>query len=414
MQNIWKNWPEFNQIIKNKEVVFFGVAEDWFAKTLKKSDPNLIYIVDNSESRIGKKQFVNEKIGELEVKSPKVLKDKGDDVYVVITSGAYRSIVPQLESFGLKKGKDFCCSPALNNLKVISDIDACKTKLLVCSPDHKIYSELDKSKITGGGLYLYDIADRTSEKVFAGTIHNIIDAGDRYYVLDEVRCVLVLSKEFELIREFGFEMNAKTHGLAYDAIRNQVFVGKTDLSKVSVYNADNYKLEFEIQLSDKYSRYKQDQHHLNDLCVKGDYLYVSLFSFSGNWQRGIFDGGILEIDLNNPDKRRVVISGAWMPHSACFIGGDLCYLDSMRGKFYKGAQRVAGTFGGNFIRGLAFDGKYYYIGTSESRYFNRLKGMVDYISMNGGFYLFDDESKAGKFFDIPQVRQVRNLIVYKD
>lgn len=414
METIWKNWKEFNQVIKDKKVVFFGVDDQWFEKTLARSDLNLAYIVDNSEAHIGEKYFVNEKFDEVPIKSPKVLRQKEKDVYVVITSGSYASIAPQLESYGLKQGLDFCCAPPLINLSVIADIDACKTKLFVCSPDHNIYSELDKNKDVGGGLYLYDIGNNTCKKVFDGAIQHIIDAGDKYYVLDTIRCGLTLSKDFKQIGEFGFEPNAKAHGLAYDAKNNLLFIAKPGLEKISAYNAQNYKLEFEIQISDKYSKYKQEQHHINDIYVRDNYLYVALFSHSGNWHRGVFDGGIMEIDLLHPEKRKIIVNDAWMPHNICFIEGDLCYLDSMRGKFYKTTEKMVGTFYGNFIRGLAFDGQFYYIGTSESRYFDRLKGISNYIGMNAGFYLFDEETKAGKFFPLFQARQVRNVAVFKE
>ena len=67
--------------------------------------------------------------------------------------------------------------------------------------------------------------------------------------------------------------------------------------------------------------------------------------------------------------------------------------------------------GFGFIRGIAFNGTYYFIGQSESRYFDRLKGIRNNIGMSAGFYLFDEDSKACKFFHIPQLHQVRDLVV---
>jgi len=413
MENIWKNWNEFNQIIKDKKVVFFGVADDWFSKTFQSSDPNLVYIVDNSEARKGKKYFVNAKYGSVDVKSPEVLKNRKNDVYVVITSGAYLSIVPQLESFGLKPGKNFCCTPALNNLRIIAEFEECKTKLLICSSEHKIYSELDKEKKKGGGLYLYNIAEKKYEKLLEGSFHNIIDAGDKYYILDESRGVLVVTKDFKIKKEFGFEMDSFSHGLAFCPKRNRIFIGKAGLDKISVYDAKNYKHLADIPLSEKTYKYKRDLHHLNDLFVKDDYLYVSIFSHSGNYQIGIYDGGILQINLDDYKIRHILINNAWMPHTICFFGNELYYLDSMNGILYKGDKQPIGRFPG-FLRGLDSDGRFFYVGQSEARYFDRFEGRIDYISLNGGFYMFDEKTKAGKFLSMPDVRQIRNLIVLKN
>ncbi len=413
MFTLWQDWKEFNQSVKDKRVVFFGVADDWFEKTFQYSNPNLAYIVDNSESRKGKKYMVTDKKSEFDVFDPEVLKKKDADIYIVITSGAYKSIIPQLVSYGLKPGADFCCTPALNNLKILGDIDACTTKLLICSADHKIYTELDKGKSGGGGLYLYDIALRQSTKVLEGTLHQIIDAGDKYYVLDEVRGGLVVSKnDYTVVKEFGFEMDAKSHGMAYSPERKLIFIAKSGLDKISVYSSETLDHVTDIMISDKYTYYKKDMHHINDLFVTDRYLYVSLFSHSGNWSWGVYDGGIMEIDLDDYAVRRPLITNAWMPHSPKFIGSELFYLDSMRSILYRGNQRIVGEFSG-FIRGLAHDGEYFYVGQSESRYFDKLKGIKNYISLNGGFYLFDEVSKAGKFYSMPETRQIRNLIVLK-
>ena len=73
MDEIWKSWTEFNGLIRGKDIVFFGVAPDWWDKTFQSSDPNLSYIVDNSETRIDTSFFVSNHYGELEVKNPMVM-----------------------------------------------------------------------------------------------------------------------------------------------------------------------------------------------------------------------------------------------------------------------------------------------------------------------------------------------------
>jgi hypothetical protein len=410
MDEIWKSWTEFNGLIRGKDIVFFGVAPDWWDKTFQSSDPNLSYIVDNSETRIDTSFFVSNHYGELEVKNPMVLKKKADNVFVVITSGAYHSIYPQLVSYGLVPGRDFCCTPALNNLRIIADINSHTAKVLICSSDHKIYSDLDDGKTFGGGLYLFDTSSRELKKVLDGTFHEILDIGDRYIILDEIKGVLEVSKEFEVIHEFGFEMGSRSHGVAYCPDMNLVFIAKSGLDKISVYDAKTYELQYDIELSEKNKKLKQEQHHINDICVKDRYLYVSIFSHSGNYPRGFYDGGIFEIDLDDISNRRILVNNAWMPHSIKFFGKNMHYVDSMNSILYQGDKKILGEFSG-FIRGIDFDKKYYYVGQSESRYFDRLAGIKNYISMNAGFYLFDADSKAGKFFGIPQLRQIRSLLV---
>ena len=131
----------------------------------------------------------------------------------MIMSGSYESIYPQLLEYGLKPGVDFCISPIMNNLKVITDIHSHEARLLVSSPDHMIYSGLDKNHKTGGGLFTYDIKTLDCRKVLEGTFHQIVEAEDRFYVADEVRGICEVSKDFKLLGSFGAEAGAKPHGV---------------------------------------------------------------------------------------------------------------------------------------------------------------------------------------------------------
>jgi len=400
----WKNWQDFNRIIKEKEIVFFGVSCDWASMTLRKSSIKSFYFVDNNKS-LYKTNFLGVKI-----KSPEILTDGNKNRFVVITSGAYESIYPQLIEYGLKPGSDFCITPALNNLKIITNINTHKATLLVSSPDHKIYSHLDKSKDVGGGLFTYDISTNKYKKVLEGTFHQIVDIGDGFYVADEQRGICRISRDFKLIDEFGCDNGDKPHGIAYCPERNLVFLACTGRDMISVFNAKTKKLNFEIFFTDKIKKAAKPGHWINDIYVNGDYLYVSMFSHSGSYLDGIYDGGVLQIKIDDPKERHVLIRDLWMPHSVCFFDANLCILDSMNGYFYKTDKTVVGEFFG-FIRGLAYDGVYYYIGQSEARYFDRLKNIRRNIGMSAGFYLFDEETKAAKFYSMPKLRQVRSLAV---
>ena len=89
-----------------------------------------------------------------------------------------------------------------------------------------------------------------------------------------------------------------------------------------------------------------------------DLLLVSYFSKSGLWRKGIFDGGVSEINLNNY-KITELISNLKQPHSPEVINNKICVLDSMGRNLFIG-DTVRCSFPG-FVRGLAFDGQYYYV-----------------------------------------------------
>jgi len=402
----WKSWPDFNKTILGKKIVFFGVSDDWTDKTLQKSKIDSFYFVDNSPSWIGSS------FDGVEVKNPEVLREKDKDRFVVITSGAYESIYPQLAEYGLKAGADFCVSPAMNNLKVIADIHTHDAVLLVSSPDHKIYSQLDTDSNIGGGLFTYNIKKRECKKVLDGTFHQIAETNEGYYAIDEKRGVCQVDKDFELVDTFGCVQGDKSHGIAYCPQRNLVLVSRTAKDKITAYNANSKKRCFDIEFTNKAEKVGKAGHWINDLCVRGDYLYISMFSYSGAYLEGVYDGCIVQVHLDDTSERHVLVQNLWMPHSVCFFDSEICFADSMLGYFYKTDKKVIGEFFG-FIRGLAYDGSFYYIGQSETRHFDRLKGIRKNIGMNAGFYLFDEETKAAKFFTIPRVHQIRDLVVLK-
>ena len=135
-----------------------------------------------------------------------------------------------------------------------------------------------------------------------------------------------------------------------------------------------------------------------------------MFSFSGNWLNEMYDGGILEFDLETGKKIGPVMSGMWMPHSVIRVHGKLTFLNSMVGELWHGSYGMLGKFSG-FTRGLDFDGKYYYIATTQHRYPEKLIGISDNISMDTGFFLFDPETKMSKFYAMDYTESIHSLIL---
>ena len=400
----WKSLAAFNRAIRDKKVVFFGVSDYWTEKTVKLSNPNVDFLVDNSSTMIG------DSFKGLAIRSPEVLREKLQDTFVVITSGSYYDIYPQLIEYGLQPGADFCITPALNNSRIISDIHTHDATILISSPEHKAYANLDQDDDVGGGLYELTLRNQHYRKVVDGTFNQIVDAGDAYYVTDEMRGVCKISKDYRIVDIFGAESGDKCMGIAYCPERNIVFLGHTRYDTVSAHDASTNEKLFEIELSEKHRRLGRAQHWINDLHVAGDFLYISMFSHSGAYLQGVFDGGILQVDLENTDNRYVLVRNAWMPHTVRFFDPQICYLDSMNGLFYRSIHNVIGEFPG-FIRGLGYDGHYYFVGQSENRDLQALKGIKRHISLSAGLYLFDDDTKAAKFISTPCIRQIHDLCV---
>lgn len=128
---------------------------------------------------------------------------------------------------------------------------------------------------------------------------------------------------------------------------------------------------------------KEDRCHLNGLAMEdGVPRYVTAVSKSDTidgWRDRRFDGGIV-VDVQSGE---IVIGGLSMPHSPRVYGGKLWVLNSGTGELgwiERGAKAQDSKFHvvafcPGFVRGLAFHGKYAFVGLSKPRY-ERFEGLA--------------------------------------
>jgi uncharacterized protein (TIGR03032 family) len=128
---------------------------------------------------------------------------------------------------------------------------------------------------------------------------------------------------------------------------------------------------------------KEDRCHLNGLAMEGGVpRYVTGVSKSDTidgWRDRRADGGII-VDVQSGE---IVIGGLSMPHSPRLYGGKLWVLNSGAGELgwiERGATAADAKFHvvafcPGFVRGLAFHGKYAFVGLSKPRY-QRFEGLA--------------------------------------
>ncbi len=128
---------------------------------------------------------------------------------------------------------------------------------------------------------------------------------------------------------------------------------------------------------------REDRCHLNGLAMQdGAPRYVTAVSKSDTidgWRDRRFDGGIV-LDVQTGE---IVIGGLSMPHSPRVHAGRLWVLNSGTGELgwieraakAQDAKVHAVAFCPGFVRGLAFHGKYAFVGLSKPRY-QRFEGLA--------------------------------------
>jgi hypothetical protein len=400
-ETAWVTVSSFTQLTKNRKIIFWGCF-DWFEKTKDNFRLDPVFLVDRSINQQGPSAHHG-----YDVFDPSHLMDlhDKDKYFVVITiSNDFDIVIRQLVKYGFIPGIHFCVSPLLNSRKIISDIVSHKQELILSS------SNAPEAANMGGGIYTLALPEGTITRKKAGICRGLAFYKSNLFVVDAINNVCILDKTYKQIDRFNLPKQSVPHGIAIDEQQKKIFIVLSQHDKVAVFDLSDFKMVDEISITKKHSPDGKYRHHMNDICIIQDSLFISMFSYSGNIQNGIYDGAIVEYDLKSGAVIGPINSDLWQPHSVTHIDKQLCYLDSMRGNLHLAAHKVAAHFNG-FIRGLDFDGKYYFVGQSTHRYFDRMTHTSNNISLDCGVFVFDDSTKASKFYSTKPLTDINTVKV---
>lgn len=399
MNDKFSSYQQLNKLSKGREIVLFG-AGNIAHKTARKISHPIKCIYDNSANLWGTDQ-----IG-LNVLNPSQI-DKSQAEFFIICTTSFNEVAHQLSSIGLESGKDFIVSPVLNDLRVIDDMESIKVSLLLSSG-----TQPNDDAMSGGGLYRLDIngLDYKVEKVLSGSCHSILKLDDSFFTVDDELGIIKLDSFFKPKVLAELPKGSRGHGLAYHEKSQSFFVACSYLDKVLRFDK-HYQLIQEYPLSVKAGMEGGPFHHTNDCLVVGDSLYVSMFSETGNWKRDVFDGAVVEFDIDSGQRIGTVIQDLWMPHNIAFIDGSLTVLDSLRGGLVKNNSQTVGKFPA-FSRGLATDGVHFFIGQSRNRNFSKNIGVSLNISIDTGVVIFDETTKVSRFVQLPStISEIHSICI---
>jgi hypothetical protein len=388
MDEQYGSFEQLNKFGKEREIVIFGCG-NIAKKTLQKLIHRPKFIVDNNPNSWGSKEF------SLNIFSTEKLKEI-DRPYMIICTTSFDEVVKQLISLGYLPRTDFIISPIMNDLRIISDIENVEAILLFSSG-----AAASNCPDLGGGVYEMKVKDGSwaHRKVLDGTSHGIIERNGNFVITHDEVGIVELSRDYEIIRTGDVPTGARPHGIAFCKNNNKFYVAASCLDAVLIFD-ESLELEGQISLSNKFCQTGEPCHHLNDICIVEDSLYVSMFSVTGNWKRDVFDGAVLEFDLTTNERVGVVIDNLWMPHNVEYIAGSLSVLDSLRGEIKKSNAQPIGKFPG-FTRGVGYDGRFFFIGQSRNRNYSKYLGLSQNISMDTSIIVFDEKTKVSKSLFLP-------------
>jgi len=393
---------EINRLSKGKDIILFG-AGNIAEKTTRIIPKNKLYaIVDNSTNLSGEVQLG------VRVCSPDFLKTNDRKALIIITTTSFSDVSDQLERLGFIPSVDFIVSPVLNDLRIIDELESIETTLIFSSGAPR-----QDSPKYGGGIYQLSVTGDTwkHEKKIDGNCYGIVKYNDNYVALDTDRGIIEFDKNFKILRQAKMPLGSRAHGIDFSEEKQMFFVNCSYLDAILFVNTD-FEVVDRVNISNKQERLGVPAHHSNDCCVVGDSLFVSMFSQTGNWKLDVFDGAVLEFDIVTKELIGPVVKGLWMPHNIKVIDGSLTLLDSLKGHLLTNNMQVSGDFPA-FTRGLDYDGQYYYIGQSRNRNYSKNLGLSKNISIDAGVIVFDEQTKASRFLQLPpKLSEIHSILLF--
>lgn len=390
--------------LNKRKIVLFG-AGDIAQKTYRIiKDFQISFILDNSQNLWS---TTDDKIS-LKIRDPKIIKKKSREYFIIICTTSYREVANQLKDFGYELDKDFIVSPILNDLRTIDEIEQLEQNLIFSSGAPSF-----PNKLYGGGIYLLELKKFkwSYSKKIDGNCYGIIKYKSNFIGIDQNLGIFEFDKNFKILRSKKLPSFSRPHGVTYSSKYQEFYICCSYRDEILILDK-NFKKKKIISISDKFKNLDIPSHHINDCEVNEDYLYVSMFSESGNWRLDVYDGCVLQIDLKKKKTDIAIVRNLWMPHNPKIFNGNFYVNDSLRGNLLGNNFNIVSNFK-SFTRGLAHDGSYFYIGQSKNRNFSRNIGTSNNTSIDSGIVIFDEKSKISRFLQLsPHLSEIHSIEVY--
>lgn len=397
----------FENPIPGRAVVFFGAGEIATRTAKKFGKPS--WSVDNSPSLWGGS------FGEItDIRQPDSISEIAERVTVVICSSAEDEIRLQLGEFGVQDS-DIVLSPYAKSMASPSRLSNLQSRVLVASGGPASLQEG-----SGGGLYevIIDAGIVTQRKVFSASCHGITEGPNNLLLVSTDEGVITVDPMTLKTKNISqLPAGFRPHGLAWNPQQDFFHVVGNSRDAILRFGLDGTHLSTHYLLRGKEEN-NIALHHMNDIAYSNGALYVSMFSFSGSWKSGSYDGGIYAFDADTLEAFGPVVSHARMPHSVTFSDDELWFCNSLPGLLTKGDRDFELAFP-TFARGLDFVDDLSFVGASRNRNATdaSFKSGAQIREISSGFFVTVMGNGLSRFVkiegNIPEIHAVKLLPMSK-
>ena len=209
---IFPTWQDIKKGLGNKNLIFFGAGNIAEKTRRKLPEAQLLMILDNASNLWGELELG------VEVKSPEELGKIDIDIFIIIATTSFREVSEQLETAGLRKGKDFAVSPILNDLRIIDELESIERSMIFSSG-----SPVSDNPTYGGGIYEMNVSGSkwSHKKKISGNCYGVIKNNDKYVTVDADRGIFEFDREYKIVRSKELPRGIRAHGISYHSGKSE-------------------------------------------------------------------------------------------------------------------------------------------------------------------------------------------------
>lgn len=260
-----------------------------------------------------------------------------------------------------------------------------------------------------GGLFLivFSENEHTYKKIIDGDCRGIAKYPEGYVLASNEHGILLLNNEFEVLNRYIPGKLMDYHGVAVN--NDKAYIVESALNTIGVFALPTLERIEEIVMDDA----QEDILHINDIFIWDNQMYLSMFSFSGNWREKMEDTGVVvKIDLNDYTKQEIILRNFKHPHSIRIHNDKILVCNSAHFEVKENNEII--FKGSGYLRGLAVSENKYYFGQSESRNVEWVRNQKTNISIDAGIHIFDRKEKLSKFISLPVCEVYGLLSIFHD
>ena len=226
---------------------------------------------------------------------------------------------------------------------------------------------------TGDFFWIYDepIAHATKNVLGVNGLYSIDNKIIVGYQSNPTKILVLNSKDFSIIKDVEIPNVIDLHSFAY--FEGNLYCVSTGTDEVIKIKFDN---DYNIVNTEVYwdtGHSGRDNYHVNSIAIDEDKIYVTFFGkkHEKGWKETL-NGGVINLKT-----REIIFEDLHHPHTIFFSNNQAILCESGKGNIVFLNKKMHRKYLGGYLRGIAENEDYLFVGSSGKRLISRSEGTVN-------------------------------------